>query len=155
MANRSHIPTDKIRAEVSALASFGVPQTDIADYIGISSPTLRKYYGRELKISSIKANAQVQRYLFHLASSNALNDSRNPATHSECSRAAMFWAKTRCGWRETNQIDHTSSDGSMTPGGVTDDLKAALDAIADKISGSDGAAEMAGDSEASADRAER
>lgn len=55
----------------------------------------------------------------------------------------------------SNVLDHKSSDGSMTPGGMSDDLKAALDAIADKISGGSGASEMAGDSEASADRAER
>jgi hypothetical protein len=29
--------------------------------------------------------------------------------------AMIFWMKTRAGWREKNEIDHISSDGSMTP----------------------------------------
>ena len=107
-----HEPTDKTRSEVSALASFGVPQEDIATYIGISKPTLAKHYPDELSFSSIKANATVGKFLFNMASGQAM---KNGATYGECSRAAMFWAKTRMGWRETNQIDHTSSDGSMTP----------------------------------------
>jgi hypothetical protein len=107
-----HQPTDKTRSEVSALASFGVPQEDIAKYIGVSHPTLRKHYPDELGFSSIKANATVGKYLFSLASGQAL---KNGATHGDCKTAAMFWAKTRMGWRETNHIDHTSSDGTMTP----------------------------------------
>ena len=115
MPNKSHQPTDKTRSEVSALASFGIPQMDIAAYIGVSHPTLRKHYDHELKVSYIKANAAVGDYLYRLASGMALKDPENPASHSECSRSAMFWAKTRMQWRETNHVDHTSSDGTMTP----------------------------------------
>ncbi|MGB1192856.1 MAG: hypothetical protein ACPG3T_08015, partial [Pseudomonadales bacterium] len=27
----------------------------------------------------------------------------------------IFYLKTQCGWRETQHLDHSSSDGSMTP----------------------------------------
>ena len=27
----------------------------------------------------------------------------------------MFWAKTRMGWKETQGVEHTSPDGSMSP----------------------------------------
>ena len=107
-----HEPTDKTRSEVSALASFGVPQEDIAAYIGISKPTLAKHYPDELSFSSIKANATVGKFLFNMASGQAV---KSGASYGECSRAAMFWAKTRMGWRETQNLDHKSSDGSMTP----------------------------------------
>ena len=117
MPNKSHEPTDQTRSEVSALASFGIPQEDIAAYIGISHPTLRKHYEQELKVSSIKANAAVGKYLYRLASGMALKDPQNPASHSECSRSAMFWAKTRMGWRETQQIDHTTNGKDM-PGAI-------------------------------------
>jgi phage terminase small subunit len=40
------------------------------------------------------------------------------------------------GLDQPSKIDHTSSDGSMTPKGVPDDVAAALDAIAGKITGS-------------------
>jgi hypothetical protein len=112
MPNKTHQPTNETRAEVRALASFGFPQEDIAAYIGISHVTLRKHYESELKSSAIKANAAVGKYLYSLASGQAI---KNGATHGDCKAAAMFWAKTRMRWRETTHLDHTSSDGSLMP----------------------------------------
>lgn len=109
-----HTPTDKTKAEVSALCSFGVPQSEIACYIGIDPKTLRKHYRAELDTSVTRANAAVGRFLYQNASGQTIGKG---ATHSDCVRAAMFWAKTRMGWRETSQVDHTSSDGSMSPKG--------------------------------------
>jgi hypothetical protein len=106
MPAKAHQPTDKTRSEVKALASFGAPQEDIAAYIGISKPTLAKHYGEELKVSSIKANAKVGQFLYTMASGDAM---RQGATYGECSRAAMFWAKTRMGWRETNRRQHDAA----------------------------------------------
>ena len=126
MSRNPHKPDAKSRAEVSALCSFGVPQESIAEFLGIDAKTLRKYYRDELNSAVIKANAAVGRFLYQNASGQTL---ANGATHSDCVRAAMFWAKTRMGWRETNQIDHTSSDGSMTP---KDTSAAVLDALSRK-----------------------
>lgn len=114
-----HKPTSESRAEVSALCSFGIPQEEIARYLDIDAKTLRKYYREELDKSKLKANAQVARFLFNNASGRTL---QNGATHSDCVRAAMFWAKTRMQWRETNHVDHTSSDGSMSPGKKLEDM---------------------------------
>lgn len=105
-----HIPSDRTRAEVSALYSFGIPQEEIARYIGIDAKTLRKYYREELDTSVTKANAAVGRFLYQNASGQTLKDG---ASHSDCVRAAMFWAKTRMGWRETQQIDHTTNGESL------------------------------------------
>jgi len=123
MPAKPHNPTDETRAAVSALASFGFPQEDIAKYIGISKPTLAKHYGEELKLSAIKSSKEVGEFLHFMASGRAL---QKGATYGECSRAAMFWAKTRMGWRETERIDHTSSDGSMATRGLTDAVESAL-----------------------------
>ena len=112
MSTPLHKPTDETRAEVAALASFGVTQEDIGAYIGISKPTLAKYYAEELSVSAIKANATVGKYLFSLASGQEI---AKGATHGDCKAAAMFWMKTRAGWREKNDLNLTSSDGSMTP----------------------------------------
>lgn len=108
MPAKAHKPTDESRAEVKALASFGLPQEDIAEYVGVSHVTLRKHYASELKLSAIKANATVGKYLFSLASGQAISKG---ATHSDCKTAAMFWAKTRMGWRETNKVEVTGADG--------------------------------------------
>lgn len=108
--NARHVPSGKTRAEVSALCSFGIPQEDIARYIDVDPKTLRKYYRKELDNSATRANAAVGRFLYQNATGNTLKDG---ASHSDCVRAAIFWAKTRMGFRESSQLDHTSSDGSM------------------------------------------
>ena len=100
---KKHQPSGKTRSEVAALASFGIPQQDIAKYIGISVPTLSKHYPEEIASSAIKANAEVGKYLFSLASGQAL---KAGASHGDCKTAAMFWAKTRMGWRETHNLEH-------------------------------------------------
>ena len=53
---------------------------------------------------AIKANANVGKFLYQAASGQAL---ATGATYSDCVRAAMFWAKTRMGWKETNVQEHT------------------------------------------------
>jgi hypothetical protein len=107
-----HAPTTESRAQVTALCSYGVPHHEISAFIGIDPKTLRKHYRGELDTAQIKANANVAKFLYSAASGKAMESG---ADHADCIRAAMFWAKTRMGWRETSQVDHTSSDGSMTP----------------------------------------
>ena len=114
-----HIPTDKIRAEIIALRSYGVPIKEVAAYIGIDDKTMYKYYRTELEQSAMKANARVGKFLYEAASGQAMKDG---ASYSDCVRAAMFWAKTRMGWRETQVIDNQSSDGSMSPAKPAKDL---------------------------------
>ncbi len=103
MANPPHEPTPQTRAEVSALKSFGVPHEDISTYIGIDAKTLRKHYRKELDMAQIKADAAVAKFLYGAASGQAL---KNGATYADCVRSAMFWAKTRMGWRETTDLNH-------------------------------------------------
>lgn len=108
----NHEKTAETVATVKALATFGVPQEDICVFIGISLPTLHKHYRAELDESAAKGKVAVTKFLFHAASGKALDDG---AGYSDCLRAAMFYAKTRMGWRETQDLNHTSEDGSMTP----------------------------------------
>ena len=109
MANPPHQPTEKTRAEIVALRSYGVPIKEVAAYIGIDDKTLYKYYKDELENSAIKANANVGKFLYQAASGQAL---ATGATYSDCVRAAMFWAKTRMGWKETNVQEHTGANGT-------------------------------------------
>ncbi len=99
MPRHPHEPTAKTRAEVEALKSFGVPQDDIALYIGIDRKTLAKHYKDELDTAQTKADATVARFLYQAASGKALDSG---ASYADCVRAAMFWAKTRMKWRETD-----------------------------------------------------
>ena len=87
-------PTDEERKLVEQMCAVGIPQESIALVVrdGIDDKTLRKHFRRELDISKIKANAKVGGALF------------NKAMAGDTS-AAIFWAKTQMGWKETQQID--------------------------------------------------
>lgn len=98
-----HKPTEKTRAEVLALSSYGTNQHDIANYLGIDTKTLTKWYRAELDVATTKANAAVARSLYRQAVENG-----NVT-------AMIFWLKTRGKWREIHDLNVTSEDGSMTP----------------------------------------
>jgi hypothetical protein len=84
----------------------GTPQETIADVLGIDAKTLRKYYREELDQALAKANASIGGALFNKAKSGDTS-------------AMMFWLKTRAGFSEKREVNHTSSDGSMSPKGKT------------------------------------
>ena len=134
MSKPLHQPTEKTRAEIVALRSYGVPIKEVAAYIGIDDKTLYKYYKDELENSAIKANANVGKFLYQAASGQAIAQG---ASHGDCVRAAMFWAKTRMGWKETNVQEHTGANGKpLIPSAkemTTDELKAELEALGVKL----------------------
>lgn len=101
----AHQPTDASRKQAESMAGYGIPEDDIALSLDISAPTLRKHYRRELDLGHVKANSAVAQSLYK----KALADGASSVT------AAIFWLKTRAGWKETSVHDHLSSDGSMTP----------------------------------------
>ena len=59
-----HVPTEKDRKMVEAMASYGVPQDEIALVLGVSTVTLRRRYGDVLRVAAIKANAKMAESLF-------------------------------------------------------------------------------------------
>ena len=75
------------------MAAFGVPELNIARVVGIDAKTLRKHYREELDTGQTKATAKVAESLFR----KATTDGPQSVT------AAIFWLKTRGGWRETPQ----------------------------------------------------
>ncbi len=98
MSRSPHKPTDKTRAEVSALCSFGITQEEISTYLDIDSKTLRKYYARELDTGTIKANAAIAKRLFDAG----IKDGSVPAM--------IFWLKTRARWKETDNENQSDKD---------------------------------------------
>ena len=75
------------------MAGYGVPELAIARVVVIDAKTLRKHYREELDTGQIKAIAKVAESLFRKATSDG----------SQSVTAAIFWLKTRGGWRETPQ----------------------------------------------------
>lgn len=90
-----YAPTDRDRAQVKALAAMGATMFEVALVMGLSEPTLRKYFHLELATGSVEANAKVAQSLFKQATSQ---DKPNVT-------AAIFWLKARAGWRDGNRPD--------------------------------------------------
>jgi transposase len=93
-----HQVTPEKQTMVRTLAAVGITHEDIASKLEISADTLVKYYKKELADGRIDANAQVAKGLFDQAKQG------NTA-------AAIFWLKTRAGWKETNVNEITGADG--------------------------------------------
>ena len=60
----TYSPTEQDRKTVETMSAYGVPMEDIARSIGISIPTIRKYFEDELHNGRAKANAAVAQALF-------------------------------------------------------------------------------------------
>ena len=102
MGRRAHTPDPVSRRQVEAMSAYGVPEADIATVIGIDPKTLRRHYRQELDTGHIKANSKVAENLFR----KATGDGR------EAVIAAIFWLKTRAGWKEriVNEVSVDSVD---------------------------------------------
>lgn len=110
-----HEPTDRTRELVQLHTMVGTRQEAIASIIGIDPKTLRKHYRDELDQSKAKANATIGGALFNKAKSGDTT-------------AMIFWMKTQAGWRETQDLNHRSEDGSMSPSASADAVLAAIKA---------------------------
>ncbi len=86
----SHVPTKKTREDVEILSACGNTEDVIAKVIGVSEPTLRLHYRKELDDGFAMANFKVARNLFHQATRD------DPRAFN----AIKFWLNTRAGWTE-------------------------------------------------------
>lgn len=95
VSNPAHQPTDADRAKVKAMSAYGIPQEQIARVFDIDSKTLRLHYRDELDLGVIEANAQVAKTLF------------SQATKEGNTTAAIWWTKSRMGWKEKQDVEHS------------------------------------------------
>lgn len=98
-----HIPDEKSRLLVKSLSAVGIRYVDIAQKLDITDDTLRKHYRKELEDGRIDANASIGNTLF--------NQAKNGNTS-----AAIFWLKTRAGWKETSVTEHAIGEGQEIKG---------------------------------------
>ena len=87
-----HKPTEEQRKTVKAMTAYGIKQDKIAAVLSISDVTLRLHYAHELDTAEAEANAAVAQSLFTMATKG-----KNVA-------AAIFWLKTRAGYREVTHL---------------------------------------------------
>lgn len=89
-----HEPTKESLKVARTLSAVGITYEDIANKLDISSDTLVKYYKKELDAGRVDANASIGQTLFQQAKDGNTS-------------AAIFWLKTRAGWKETQTTEHT------------------------------------------------
>lgn len=94
--------TKENEATVRRLAALGVTYEDIASRLRISSDTLVKYFKDTLEDARIDANSAVAGTLFTHAQQGNMT-------------AAIFWLKTRAGWKETQVNEFGGIDGKPIP----------------------------------------
>ncbi len=118
MPSKVHVPTAVTRGKVEALAAYGIIEEAIAYEVGISPPTLRKYYADELKFGTQRLIAKVANRLYEAATvapwlRNRLGEivmdesgSRiRDIWHGGHLGAKYFILKTRGRWRETSDVN--------------------------------------------------
>src|SRR3954464_5817933 len=92
---KPHEPTEKERKIVESMTGYGISPDEIARVVGISVPTMRKWYAHELDTGHIKANSQVAQSLYQKATGSG----QGAVT------ASIFWLKCRAKWVEPKPWD--------------------------------------------------
>lgn len=82
------------------MTAMGIRDMDVAVVIGITPPTLRKHFAKELKRGHIQATAKVAQSLYTQALGRAADPERGIEYLKPNVAAAIFWMKCRAGWRE-------------------------------------------------------
>ena len=106
--------TDEQLEQIEKLASV-LSKHQIADYLGVGRTTFYDIEKRQPKVSEhynrgkSKAIGSVVQGLLQKAQSGD-------------TQSAIFYLKTQAGWKEKQDINHTSDDGSMTPKETNSDL---------------------------------
>src|SRR6516165_6194770 len=96
MARPTFEPTTEQRVKVQTLAEYGAPETHIATKLGIAKNTLSKHFAAELEAGQQEAKLQVGTFILDsILGRGGIRDDRARAT------LAIFYAKTRMGWKET------------------------------------------------------
>lgn len=86
----AHKPTEATRAVAMAFATGGAPKVSIAHYLGISIPTLDKYYSDEMERGVTEANAMMGLTMFE------------KGVNERDTNAVKFWLECRAGWKRAS-----------------------------------------------------
>ena len=104
MQGRRHIPNAQTRDAVQVMTSRGATQPMVAGVLGIEEKCLRRHYRDELDGGAVQADMAVAGNLFRIATSEG------PGAVT----AAIFWLKTRAGWREIDRAVEVAADQPIT-----------------------------------------
>jgi hypothetical protein len=103
-------PTERQRGQVEAMARYGINHEEAARALGITKPTLLKHFKEELETGATKAKVQVGEFIFSTIIGMPIPN-RPPVTDGRARvAAAIFFAKTQMGWKETTVHQHEGKD---------------------------------------------
>ena len=100
MGRRAYRPTDVERIKVRERSGVGMPQEAIARSLGIGVSTLIKYFRPELDRGVDEANLEVANAIWRMAVGQRLKDDGTLEKVEPNPTMAIWWSKTRMGWRE-------------------------------------------------------
>lgn len=137
-------------AQAEKLCALGATDQEIADFFDVTARTIYRWkldndeFCQALKAGKVNADERVERSLYQKATGYdyveqqaikvRLEQYRDGVEVVEVQKhspadttAAIFWLKNRRPdlWRDKRELDHTSTDGSMTPVNIV--LRAATD----------------------------
>ena len=92
--------TEPMRAQVRKMAGYGLTQQQVADVLGISEPTLQRRLADEFKVGIDQCDGRILNNLKRFAMDES------GAHPGPTISAAIFYAKTRLGFHETQKIVH-------------------------------------------------
>lgn len=115
-----HQPTEKQIEEVKAFVKVGVMGKVIADYLGISEPTLIKHYKKYMDQARGQAHARVGKGLYERAVSGDVT-------------AQIWYTKAQMGWKETKKEEHSGPDGQPITHDVKVSVRGKINAFLDNI----------------------
>ena len=104
MRGKKHVPNDLTRQHVDEMTAKGATQPMVARVLGIEEKCLRRHYRDELDGGAVQADMAVAGNLFRIATSEG------PGAVT----AAIFWLKTRAGWREIDRTVEVAADQPTT-----------------------------------------
>jgi hypothetical protein len=99
--------SDEQKAQIEGLAAY-LTTEQMADYFGMSKVTFHAIMKREPDV--IERYKRGKAKAIGAVAQGLLQKARNGDTTS-----AIFYLKTQAGWRETQNLNHSSEDGTMSP----------------------------------------
>lgn len=97
-----YIPSALTRRMVKILVACGIPHDVICTILQITKQTLYAHYRVEIDTGAHEINARIAHRLYSIALHGQ---------GKEAIVAMMFWLKTRAGWRDSVNVQHTGLDG--------------------------------------------
>jgi hypothetical protein len=119
-----HQPTSITRGQVEALTAYGVPQEEIADFIGIAKHTLVRHYAQEMKAAHPKLILNLGQSLYRQAvgapAQYDADRNRLRAEQPPVVAATIFMLKARANWADRVDVgNEKDTNGAPVPFKIT------------------------------------